>query len=75
MIVTSTITCEWSTVAADLTPPALRFDRVADQLYRQHLQMHQGYYFPLHDDYIELALPDEIEEEEVDEDEAVEEVS
>ena len=35
----------------------------------------QGYYFPLHDGYIELPFPDEIEEEEVDEDEAVEEVS
>ena len=51
---------------------ALRFDAVADQLYRQHLQMHRGYHFPLHDDYIELPLPDEMEEEDVDEEEVEE---
>ena len=41
----------------------LRFDAVADQLYSQHLQMHRGYYFPLHDDYVE----EEVDESEVEE--------
>jgi len=42
----------------------LRFDAVADQLYSQHLQMHQGYHFPLHDDY---AGEEEVDESEVEE--------
>ena len=37
---------------------ALRFDAVADKLYHQHMQIHNGHYFPL-----EAVLDTNVEEE------------